>query len=255
MKIISLNTWGGSAGEDKVLGFFEKYNNKVDVFCLQEIWSAPYENMKEIVAGKKPLESRPIMTNGMQDISKLLSDYVPYFRPHHLENYGLLMMIHKKFSILEEGDIWVHKHKDFIPVGDVGHHARNLQYATVLDENKNPITILNFHGLWNGMGKGDSEDRLQQSKNITDFTSKLTNDCVLMGDFNLSPDTQSVKVLVDSGMRNMIAHYNVTSTRTSYYKQENRYADYAFVSKGIQVKDFKVLPDEVSDHAPLYIEI
>ena len=33
------------------------------------------------------------------------------------------------------------------------------------------------------------------------------------------------------------------------------FADYIFVSKDIKVKDFKVLPDEVSDHLALSIEI
>jgi endonuclease/exonuclease/phosphatase family metal-dependent hydrolase len=57
------------------------------------------------------------------------------------------------------------------------------------------------------------------------------------------------------GMRNLITEYGVTSTRTSLYtKTEERFADYIFVSKDIEVKDFKVLPDVVSDHAALLLE-
>jgi len=47
----------------------------------------------------------------------------------------------------------------------------------------------------------------------------------------------------------------VSSTRTSFYTKPEKHADYAFVTKGISVTDFKVLPDEVSDHAPLLIEV
>lgn len=34
-----------------------------------------------------------------------------------------------------------------------------------------------------------------------------------------------------------------------------KHADYAFVTKGLNVLDFKVLPDEISDHSPLLIEV
>ena len=56
-------------------------------------------------------------------------------------------------------------------------------------------------------------------------------------------------------MRNLIKEYGITSTRTSFYEKENKFADHAFVSSDIEVVDFKVLPDEVSDHAALYLEI
>jgi len=42
MKIITLNTWGGRAGKELLLSFFEKYRDDADIFCLQEIWSAPH---------------------------------------------------------------------------------------------------------------------------------------------------------------------------------------------------------------------
>ncbi len=58
------------------------------------------------------------------------------------------------------------------------------------------------------------------------------------------------------GLENLITKYGVTSTRTSLYtRSDEKFADYIFVSKGVDVKDFKVMPDEVSDHAALYLEI
>jgi endonuclease/exonuclease/phosphatase family metal-dependent hydrolase len=57
------------------------------------------------------------------------------------------------------------------------------------------------------------------------------------------------------GLQNLIKDYHITSTRTSLYRKENRYADYAFAAKGVTVKNFTVLPDEISDHAPLMIEL
>ena len=77
---------------------------------------------------------------------------------------------------------------------------------------------------------------------------------MLCGDFNLAPDTQSLRMLEAAGLRNLVAEFGVTSTRTSLYRRPERFADYVFVSPGVDVSAFRVLPDEVSDHAPLMLQ-
>jgi endonuclease/exonuclease/phosphatase family metal-dependent hydrolase len=77
---------------------------------------------------------------------------------------------------------------------------------------------------------------------------------ILCGDLNLKPDTQSLKIL-EEGMVNQIAINNIKSTRSvQYYPKAERFADYIFISKDIHVNSFKVLPDEVSDHLPLFLD-
>ncbi len=252
MKVISLNTWGGRAGKDKLLDFFAAHKD-VDIFCLQEIWSAPYEHLEGHAAGGLSIDHSNIMVYGLQEISELLVNHEPYFKPHHLDNYGLLMMVNKNLNVVSEGEVFVYKEKGHVPKGDVGFHSRNVQYVTIQTEKGNR-SVLNFHGLWNGSGKGDSEDRLIQSDRIIQFMQTLTDPYVMCGDFNLLPDTQSLKKLEDFGLRNLIKEYSVVSTRTSLYDKPIKFADYVLVSKGVEVNDFKVLPDEVSDHSPMYLE-
>lgn len=252
MKLISLNTWGGRAGKDKLLAFFASYKD-VDVFCLQEIWSAPYEHLEGHSAGGLSVDHSNIMVYGMQEISALLDSHRAYFKPHHLDNYGLMILVKKDLDVISEGDVFVYKDRGHIFEGDVGFHARNVQFATIATKNGNR-SILNFHGLWNGGGKGDSEDRLLQSDRIIQFMKTLSNPYVMCGDFNLLPDTQSIKKLEDFDLRNLIKEHSVTSTRTSFYTKAEKFADYALISKEIIIKDFKVLTDEVSDHSPLYLE-
>ncbi len=254
MKIITLNTWGGRAGKELLLSFFKEYKDETDIFCLQEIWSAPHTHLDGHDAGGVPIDHNNIMTHGMQEISKTLSDYVGYFRPHFGDNYGLMMFVRKGLEVVAEGEIFVYKEKGYIPDGDLGNHARNIQYATLLIEDK-PVTIINFHGLWNGKGKTDTEDRLNQSKNIIKFIDSLNGECVFCGDFNLLPDTKSIALFEEYGLTNLIKENGIQSTRTSFYNKPEKYADYIFVSKEINVKNFKVIPDEVSDHLPLYLEI
>jgi hypothetical protein len=68
------------------------------------------------------------------------------------------------------------------------------------------------------------------------------------------PDTESLKKLENIGMRNLIKEFNITGTRSSHYAKPERFADYTLVSDGIKVNDFKVLPDEVSDHLAMYLD-
>ena len=194
------------------------------------------------------------MTRGLKEISEVLPNHVAFFRPHHGDNYGLLMLVNKNLAIMEEGEVFVYKEKGYVAKGDAGNHARNIQYVTV-ESMTGPIIVINFHGLWNGKGKTDTEDRIQQSKNILEFISKLNGEHILCGDFNLLPHTESIKLFEKEGLRNLIKEYEISSTRTSFYTKPEKYADYIFVTKGLHVKDFKVLPDEVSDHAPLLIGI
>lgn len=253
MKIVSLNTWGGRAGKEGMLNFFEK-NQNIDVFCLQEIWSAPYDDYEGVAAGGLEIKQETIMTEGMQDISAVLQNHVPLFRPHFLDSYGLLMLVRKELEIIQDGEVFVHLHKGYMPVGDIGNHARNIQYVTI-QTSAGVLTIVNFHGLWNGKGKGDCEERLQQTDNIIEFLGTLGHPYVLCGDFNLLPNTESIAKFEHAGMRNLIREYDITSTRTDLYTKPEKFADYAFVSKDVEVAGFKVLTDQVSDHAPLFIEV
>lgn len=249
MKVISLNTWGGEAGVPELLSFLQEHRD-VDVFCFQEVWNGG-EHMLGKKGGGSWLERR--VTTLLSDIRSALPEYRDFYRPHFYDFYGLALFVKDGLEIVDEGEHYIYKEKGWVSSEEFGNHARTLQYVTI----RTPMglqTIVQLHGLWNGKGKGDSDDRLEQSERIAQFVSTLTNPFVILGDFNLRPDTESVGKLENIGLRNLISEYGITSTRTSHYTKPEKFADYTFVSKGTTVEDFKVLPDEVSDHAPLYLE-
>jgi endonuclease/exonuclease/phosphatase family metal-dependent hydrolase len=245
MKIITLNTWGGRVTKE-LLDFLEK-NRDTDVFCFQEI----YHQATHVHVSQGGLD--PDLTL-FDDIEKQLPDHVGYFRPHYLETYGLAVFIRKGLELLAEEESFVHHFKGFIPGEKVGNHARNVQRVTLQYQGEE-LHIFNFHGLWNGGGKGDSDPRLSQSKKVVEYLRSFSGSKILCGDFNLEPETESLKLIESMPMRNLVKEYGVTSTRTSFYTKEIRFADYILVNEGVEVKDFKVLPNEVSDHSPLLLEI
>jgi endonuclease/exonuclease/phosphatase family metal-dependent hydrolase len=241
MKLITLNTWGGRVQEPFIE--FIKKNKDIDIFCLQEV----SENAEEIMSAEYP----KLIFNQFTDLHTLLPDHQGFFRPHLRGVYGLAIFIKKGIPLLEEGEVFIH-HSDSQSISD-GHHQRNLQWIKFKLEGE-VYTVINVHGLWNGMGKNDTPERIAQSNMIREFMDKAEGRKILCGDLNLNPDTESVKLL-ERGMRNLVKDYGVTSTRTSFYEKPGKFADYIFTSTDIEVKDFKVLPDEVSDHAALFLEI
>ncbi len=249
MKVISLNTWGGEAGVDGLVDFLQAHSD-ADVFCLQEVWNGG-EHMLEKKSGGSWLERR--VPTLLTDMSAALPQFKHHFRPHFFDFYGMAMFVKEGIEVIEEGEQYIYKEKGWVSPEEFGNHARILQFVTVRTDS-GIQTILHLHGLWNGQGKGDSSDRLEQSDRVLKFASQLTNPYVILGDFNLRPDTESLKKFEEFGLRNLIAEHGITSTRTSHYTKPEKFADYAFVSEGVDVKKFKVLPDEVSDHSPLYLE-
>ena len=193
MKIISLNTWGGRAGKEGLLAFFKRHAATTDVFCLQEVWSAPHEHLDGVEAGGWKINHDEIMVYGLQEISEALADFEALFHPHFGDNYGLMMLMNKKWRIQKSGELFVYLQKGHYPTdGDIGNHARNIQYVT-FETGEGTRTVINFHGLWNGKGKNDSPERIEQSEKILEFTKSLNHPFVLCGDFNLKPDTQSLQ--------------------------------------------------------------
>lgn len=251
MRLISLNTWSGRGGNEALLNFFKK-NKDVDVFCLQEAWEGGESYAPIWASGIDAIDTK-LVTN----IKNSLPDHHCFFRPHYMDWYGLAMFVKKGLNIREEGDIFVFKNREDAFKDDEGgtaiNHARNLQYLAV-ETDKGLRTIANFHGLWNGKSKEDTPERLLQADNITRFFKNIKNPYVLCGDFNLLPENASLKNLEVSGMRNLIKEFGITSTRSSLYKKPVPFADYTLVGNDIKVNEFKMLPDEVSDHLAMYLD-
>lgn len=249
MKVLSLNAWGGKAGTDGILEFLRKHED-VDVFCLQEIFDGG-EEYRGMPAARFSLDQ--FDPELLKKVSAALPGHVAHFRPHFGDVFGLTTLVKKDLAVLEEGEVSIYREKGYYSPENIGDQHRILQYVSLAEP---ACTVMNVHGLWNGLGKGDSDHRLAQSENILRYVREVRGPTVLVGDLNLRPETESIRMLEQAGMRNLIAEYGIASTRTSLYDslEQEPHADYAFVTEGIKVKDFRVLPDEVSDHAALYLE-
>jgi len=240
MKLITLNIWGGHV-HDPLLNFIQ-CQQEIDIFCLQEVYRrAP---------AKISTDDKKLSLDIFSEIAVLLPEHSGYFRPIVREIYGISMFVKKGIEIVGEGVTTIHENPHYSGSGPT--HSRALQWLKCRI-NDRTYAVMNVHGLWNGQGKTDSPERIEQSKRIKDTLWSFDCPKVLCGDFNLRPDTESMKIL-EIGMHNLIRTHNITSTRTSLYLKDEKFADYVLTSPEITVNAFEVMNDEVSDHSPLYLD-
>lgn len=246
MKLISLNTWGGIV-EEALHAFIKGQALSTDIFCLQEIFdNADNPRVAALGSGK-------IDVNLYTTLTALLPDHTGFYAPSQDNDEGLALFIKPQIKLDETGSIFVHRYLNALENNDGATLGRNIQYARFKKDGQD-YTVINFHGLWNGEGKGDSPDRIEQSRKIQAFIkTEATGKVILVGDFNLDPNTKSMAIL-EKNMRNLITENGVTSTRSHFYKWPNKFADYAIVSNDLQVDSFEVLQNVVSDHLPLQVE-
>lgn len=247
MKLIALNLWGGIVYEP-LIEFITKHSD-VDIFCFQEMLFGTEQTVTEIYKAR---------VNLFEEIKTILPDFIPHTHLSSSKHFqdetvnfpvGQAIFVRKTITTVDEGGFVCYEET---PEGmlEGGNVTGNVEWVSLDGE----TTILNLHGIWQkNTGKKDTPERITQSKVVKDFLDSQKGRKILCGDFNLNPDGQSIAIL-EEGMRNLISEYNITSTRSSHYKKGSKFADYILVSPDVEVVDFKVFQDEVSDHLPLYLE-
>jgi endonuclease/exonuclease/phosphatase family metal-dependent hydrolase len=241
MRIISLNVWLGKL-KDPLIAFLQREAPATDIFCFQEMKSSfgrsPEEDLFSVVARSLP---------GFQGFFEATQD------EEGGVEIGLATFIKRVETIDKEGDFFVYRTRNSMVGGDGRTMGRNAQFIEFPKSGKE-YAIVNFHGLWSGKERLDSEVRIEQSKKLKGLLNALGGTKIVCGDFNLTKDTESLAIL-DEGMRNLITESGITSTRPErYFPYPDKFCDYILVDNDVKVKEFKVLEDEASDHLPLVLD-
>lgn len=200
-----------------------------DIFCLQEtyddsvfLWQDVLANCRKVTAGKKCIVSDEDFAQSIyvRGDMKVLSSQTLFDKEEGF-GFGLYLEIEYKGKILN---------------------------------------ICDFHGVVFPGNKLDTPNRLKQSERLVDFMREKSGIKIVGGDFNLLPNTRSVRIFEEFGYRNLIEDFDIKMTRNHlvwdrFQGKRQYYADYIFVSQDVQVENFSVIDNEVSDHLPLILEI
>jgi len=233
MRIIFLNCW--YAKTKKVFFDFVKENSlSTDIFCFQEVSPKLFEKLRRLL----PKYHGVYATENKME----LLGYI----------YGQAIFVQRDLVIISSGKINLYRQV----INDVGY----MQYADMRINGK-MIYFANIHGKARPGHKKDTPARLRQSKLITDFLKNKPGSKIIGGDFNLLPETKSIKLIEAAGYKNLIKDFAIQATRNklsweSLKKGEEKqyFADYVFVSPEVKVKNLSVPNVEISDHLPMVLD-
>lgn len=258
MKIIFLNTWAGTRFE-LLIEFLKTQAPSTDIFCLSEVMSSP-----------EPHESKGGRMTLYEDLQALaFPGWTKYFAAKqdnfdHAERVdykiteGLAIFLKPALSVNSAGDFFILGSRNSLQGIDLLTMPVNLQYVRI-PYNGSELTVINFHGLSEPGDKLDTSERLLQSKKLIEFMQGEKN-AIVGGDFNLLPETESVRSFVRAGFRDLIKEWKISSTRSrsnieKYSAHPQYFADFAFASPQLKVRNFEVPDLEISDHLPLIVDL
>ena len=266
MQIMCLNSWGGTL-HDQLLPYLTE--TQPDVLCLQEVVHSPasHKQMLTYRDGDHVLTQR---ANLFSDVCAALPQHSAVFCPAARGSlwdqdtevpsfWGLATFVHKSSPVIGQTSGFVH--------GAYGAHgfgphprSRSAHAVRVYDHTRDlAMTIAHMHGLRDLGGKHDTPARLQQAHKLVQLTRSLAqpnDDIVVCGDFNVTPNSETLNVLGGLGLTELVTERGHPTTRTSHYKKPGRFADYMMVSASLRSADFHVVTQpEVSDHCPLVLTV
>lgn len=227
MRIEFLNVWGGKV--DKPLrDFLSNEARTVDVFCFQEADKNFPEIAEEVL--------------------------LPSFEPK------------KAYKFVDENDIfpqatYVSKAIEVVSSGTILEGVENVGLGVTIEVRNGVgrVNLANIHGVSRPGDKMDTEKRLEQSRRIIEHYENTDGPVIIGGDFNLNETTESVAMFERHGYRNLIKEFGIEATRNSlawkkFPNNPQKHSDFVFV-RGVEVKSFGTINNEVSDHLPVVLEI
>jgi hypothetical protein len=212
------------------------------------------------------LDSHGIRANLFTEIQRTLTGFYGYFAPTFRDfdfkgrvyfnlMFGLAIFVKRGIHEWRHGSFFLEGEKKIInaenPVGN--HSIKNLQYLEIT-AHRDPMMIVNFHGLYQA-GREDTKETLRQSERMRDFLQMHGGRRLICGDFSIRPYTKSLGLIEGIGFRNLVTDYGIPTTRSDYYtSKKHPITDYVMVTPDISVRSFNIYPDQVSDHLALGVE-
>ncbi len=225
------NIWHGQIWKG-LKGFISDQSSKTDIFCFLEVDPDLQLKLKKVLPDFQTVYYKGIKTAYLN---------------RTLE--GRSIFVKKGIDIKESGafDLFKTSPTD----------AGGMQYVKLSIKGKE-FLIGEIHGKARPGTKLDTPIRLRQSQKIIDFFKDKKGPKIIGGDFNLMPDTKSVRMFESAGYLNLTKEFKIETTRNrlswEQFNSVQYFADYVFVSPDVKVVKFEVPKNEISDHLPQILD-
>lgn len=241
MKILQLNVWTGRVN-GALLNFFR--NNQFDVVCMQEaVWGGRQAELENFFA----------TVDQIKEASGLRNEF-------RSSNWG--MKIFSRDNIMEQGNVILSKDKIVGQRNEVVHNEYGLiesakdfyehVYTLQIAKLRNGITMINHHGYWKPTPMGD-DTTVKVMRKVAELVKTIDGPVVMCGDLNIVHEAPAMREL--NFLRDLTYEYHIDNTLSGLKFGGKVACDHILVNEAVDVRDFRVLDDIVSDHKGLVIEI
>lgn len=266
MKLICLNVALFETNNKLLSEFFARQN--ADILCLQEV------SDKIDASANVQYVSKNAIDEATSNLQYSYFGQTWSIKEFHLKNFhkkdsfdydfgGFIKAgnyLKSRFAIVEKKNVFVTKNRRIeVEPKDWALWPQDQVKAVLVADLKLPsdkkLRILNYHGVWTREKLGNAET-LAACKQILKLAKAVNYPTIIAGDFNLFPDTPSMKIFYDDFV-SLIDTYNIQTTRPNSNELSNlkrNVVDFVLVSKDIKVNNFEVPNLEVSDHLPLILD-
>ena len=262
MRLISLNVALFEANNHLLSAFLQK--QKPDIVCLQEISRGLENSVNDNYMSKDTVDLATSKLkyffygpcSVMDDFEQKNFHGKEIFR---FEFGGLLEFgnyTKSKYKIVKGQNVFVQNH--FTYATDASKWPEEDYRAVLVTDHiiqGKKLRIMNYHGVWTRNKQGN-EKSLAANKIINKLASQAEGEVIICGDFNLFPDTPSMK-LFEKNLISLVDIFDIETTRPASNELsglKRNVVDYMWVSKGIKAKKFEVMDSNVSDHLPLVLD-
>lgn len=262
MRLICLNVALFETNNHKLFKFLKQQN--ADIICLQEIAdstdglvSADYISKELVDKATDHLKHSFFTPNSlMKDFHQKSFHKKEIF---YFDFGGWIVSgnyIKTKYKILKAGGIFLkNKYRKITDWENWPSNETKSVQVVDLDLGKSgKLRVLNYHGIWTKEKVGNQET-LRACQEINDLAAGVEYPSIIVGDFNLFPDTDSMKVFKE--FKSLVDEYSIKTTRPKINELSSlkrNIVDYILISNKIKINSFKVLDSDVSDHLPLILD-
>lgn len=266
MKLLSLNVSIFDENNKKLTSFLQEINP--DIICLQEVTrkvdNFAFDSFITKDAVDQATPNLPYSFYAPNWCIKNFKQNNFHGKEIFQHDFGGFIecgnYIKSKFEITKGESIFIQNHFSYLTNWEsmasyLGEEPRMVQIADIKLRDSKKLRILNYHGIWSRDKRG-SEKTKSASQKLVQLADKASYPSIICGDFNLFPHTKSMKIFKEKYL-SLVDEFKITHTRpksNELSQVKRNVVDYIFISKELEVKKFKVIDSDVSDHFPLLLD-
>lgn len=243
MKLLQLNIWEGKLLK-QVLDFIEQ--EQPDILCLQEVFSC-----------KGNIKLPDMMFDSLEQIQHRTGYKHTFFSSIFTALYAGVpadfgMAIISRYPLENQQAMFTHG--SYNPDQTAENYAPNsriLQLCSIT-AGSTPFYLANHHGHWEPTPLG-STTTIEKMQLVKTKLQTAPSPLIFTGDLNITPESPAMRVF-DDFLEDLTATHQVRDTLSQLGKVPDVPCDHILISSEIQVRDFRVCDELVSDHKALILE-